>query len=68
MPVSLAKMRPATSVGPPTPTVPMVALPFCSLSQAMSPLRSSAGSVFLAMIQIGVSAISETGSKSFTTS
>ena len=62
------KIRAATSVGPPTPTVPMVALPFWVLSQAMSSLTSPAGSDFRVTIQIGVSAISETGAKSVTTS
>ena len=62
------KMRAATSVGPPTPTVPIVALPFCALSQAMQPFDVVGRQRLRAMIQIGVSAISETGAKSFTTS
>src|SRR5262249_32574126 len=54
--------------GPPTPTVPAVALPGFSFSQAINSLRSFAGKVLRATIHCGVSASSDTGSKSFTTS
>src|SRR5262249_682970 len=50
---------PVTS-GPPTPTVPTVALPGFSFSQAINSCRSFAGKVFRATIHCGVSAIRET--------
>jgi hypothetical protein len=42
------------SLGPPMPTRPALALPSPALSQAMNSLKLSAGSAFLATIQIGV--------------
>ena len=59
---------PAMSVGPPTPTVPAVALPGFAFSHATSSLRLLAGNAAFATSHCGVSAISVTGSKSFTTS
>src|SRR5262249_47604199 len=53
---------------PPMPTVPTIALPGFSFSQAINSLRSLAGRVFRATIHCGVSASNDTGSKSCTTS
>ena len=52
------------SVGPPTPTVPAVALPGLAFIQATVSLRLLAGKLARAAIHCGVSAISVTGSKS----
>ncbi len=56
------------SAGPPTPTAPSVALPGLAFIQATISLKSLAGKLARAAIHVGVSAISVTGSKSFTTS
>ena len=68
VPVTSWKYAPFTSEAPPTPTVPAVALPSRSFSQPTSSLRSFGGSEFRAVSQIGVSANTATGSKSFSTS